>query len=112
MTEHSVKELRRQLEAADSAVRDAQTRRSDARIRLNDALIADGEAAFLARGITKGARVKSGPHLGIYVGHATRSYGDPYPRIMAIKKDGTAHASKTAIGFYGGATIEADEVAA
>ena len=109
MTEHSTEELRRQHAAAMSHLTKAQDRELDARNMLNARLRQEGEAAFAARGIVRGTKVKgaadsswSNEVVGIYVGHQisdvfARSVG-AYPRVMALKADGTAHARNRARG--------------
>jgi len=100
MTEHNIEELKRQRDAAQGRVREAEKAFSEAHNRLCAALIAKAEADFAARGIVKGSPVRLGGYRGIYVGHeAERHCIGARATVMAAKKDGTPHATHTARGF-------------
>ena len=95
----NLEELRREYDEAARALRDAKARRDKARNAWVEAAIEVANAEFEARGITPGT-VVIGTYFnkkqvrGVYVGHAQDDWGgdDIQPRVMKVKKDGTAHA--------------------
>jgi len=98
MTDHSIKELRRQYDAAQSALAVATQKKRLAENALKSGLAAEAEAKFAALGITKGTRVVStcGGKEGIYVGHIVKYLAiGAEPIVRKIKKDGTAHGSQS-----------------
>lgn len=111
MSEHDITELRRQYDQAQRRVGDANMAREEAERRLVAALIAEAEAEFAARGITKGARVVGhhnvilGPkttEVGIYMGHRQGLlHLSMVPVIAKITADGKPHATAFVRSPYG-----------
>ena len=109
MTEHSTAELKRQWDAKRAIVVQARIAADIAEDAYRAAAIRDAEAEFAARGITPGTKVTGSYRLwtetrtathtetGIYVGHRWGGHR-ARPDVRAIKKDGTAHGTKTVYG--------------
>jgi hypothetical protein len=93
VTEHSIEELRRQLDAARSRLADATVAEALAKARLDKARIAKAEAEFAARGIAKGSRVTVDGAAGVYLGHDVTISGRAFPQIAKLKKNGAPHAT-------------------
>ncbi len=107
MTAHSILELKRQLDVAESAAAQANARASEARRAYNDARCAEKVREFEAMGGVVGVTkvrtenywnglgkpdMKSGP---FFVTGARAHYGSVSFTLAGIKKDGTASAGKT-----------------
>lgn len=108
MTKHSITELRRQYVAAMGVRVQAEKKEIAALRQLTDALIAEAEAEYAARGIVPGTVVQSPaytlggrPMVGVYVGHEVGTFPDwASPVVMKRKADGSAHATAKMWGGY------------
>lgn len=104
MTEHDIKELKRQFDDAYSREVAARIKVNEARQRYDDARIANADAEFANRGIEKGQKVigKRQRHddvTGIFMGHEIK-WNDVKPIIRKVTKSGEAHKTAEAIGAW------------
>lgn len=95
MTDHNIKELHRQWDAARSKALNAAAENQKARSALDVALVARADKNFADRGIEKGSKVVGYTNYGsivcgIFVGHEIQ-YSEPIPMIRKITKSGEAH---------------------
>ena len=95
---HNIKELRRQLDQAVSKVSQARDKELEALTRLQNALIAEAEADFAARGIIRGQKVALlfGP-IGVYDGFRVVNWSKTTvePIVRVITKSGNIHKTRT-----------------
>jgi len=100
---HNLKELRRQFDQAVSKVSQARDQEREALTRLQNALIADAEADFAARGIIRGQKVAlpigvlgvyaRGVYDGFRVANWSKTTVEPIVRVTT--KTGKIHKTQT-----------------
>lgn len=98
-----IEELKRIYSDARAAVDAATLALGNAERALRSAVVSSAESGVAARGITIGSRVTLDGYFGIYKGCRGGKYNPlrAVAVVMAEKKDGTAHATSSAFGFWG-----------
>lgn len=99
---HPVEELRRQHASAESRLKSAKQAELDARLRLEQAFIAQTLQEWAVLGYTPGVNVLFQGDLHVYKGIVRAPGGkNPEPEIYKLKVNGKPYAKRTHVYYFG-----------